>query len=150
MLQRTSWLSRKGFAVRIMLLDRVAALLVEEAEEQIEAAQQLHEPLVDQRLRHEDQHAVGAAREMQAMQDQPRLDRLAEAHLIRQQHARHEPRGDLPGDEHLVRQQIHAPADEAAHRRLPDAAAPVQRLDAQVEGAQVVHLPGRAAGPPAC
>ena len=86
----TNWLSRNGFVPRIVLLDGVTAVLVEEAEEQIEPPQQLDEPLMDQRLRHQDEHALRAPGQVQPMQDQARLDRLAQAHFVGQQHARHQ------------------------------------------------------------
>ena len=78
---------------------------------------------------------------MQPVQDQPRLDRLAEADLVREQHARHEPSRDFTRDEHLVRQQIHAPADKTAHRRAPQIAAPTERLGAQFKRAQIIRVP---------
>jgi hypothetical protein len=100
----------------IMLLDRRAALLVEKAEEQIEAAQELHEPLVNQRLRHEHQHARRAPGEVQAVQDQARLDRFAEPDLVCQQHAWQQTAGDFARDRKLVRNEIDPSPHEAAHR----------------------------------
>ena len=51
----------EGIRLRIVRLDGRAALLVEDAEEQIEPPQQLDEPLVHERLRHEDEHAIARA-----------------------------------------------------------------------------------------
>ena len=127
--------------IRLVQLDGRAALLVENAEHQIEPPQQLDEPLVHERLRDEHENALRAAREMQPVQDQPRLDRLAEADLVREQHARHEPSRDFTRDEHLVRQQIHAPADKTAHGRAPQIAAPTERLGAQFKRAQIIRVP---------
>ena len=72
----------------MMGFDRFTAWLVKEREEQIEAAKQFDEPLVNERLGHHDQNASGTAGEMEAMHDQTGFDRLAEAHLIRDEHAR--------------------------------------------------------------
>ena len=60
-----------------MLLDRLATLFVEEAEEQIESAQQFDEPLMDERLWQENEHALRPAGEVQPVKNQAGLDRLA-------------------------------------------------------------------------
>ena len=93
----------------------------------------------------ENEHAIRAPGEVQAVQDQTGLDRFAEAHLIRQQHAREQARGDFARDGKLVRDEIDAPAGEPARERLPVPAAAMERFDAQIEGGQVVRLAGKEA-----
>ena len=128
--------------LRVVRLDGRAALFIEDAEEQIETPQQFHEPLMNQRLRHEHQHAGGPAREVQPMQDESGLDRFAQAHFIRQKHARHEAASHFARDRHLVRNQIHPPADIAAHGRSLNGAPALQNLRAQGESIEFIHLAG--------
>ena len=52
---------------------------------EVEAAEELDEPLVRQRVRHEDEDAGRAAGEVEAMDDEPGLDGLAEADFIRKE-----------------------------------------------------------------
>ena len=66
--------------------DGITTLLIINTETQIEAPQQFHEPLVDQRFGQQNQHPVGPAGEVQPEQDQTGLDRFPEADLIGQQH----------------------------------------------------------------
>ena len=106
----------------------------------METAVQFDEPLMHQCIRHQHEHPLGAAGEVQTMQDQTGLDGFAQTHLIRQQHARHETPGDLTGDVHLMRQQIHASAHESAHWRLTDLRAAPERLDTQVVSAEIIGL----------
>jgi len=126
----------------LMRPDRRTPLFVKDAEEQIEASQHLHKPLMNEWLGHEDENAPRASGEVQAMQDQPRFDRFPESHFIGEQHPRHEAPGDFAGDGHLVRDQIHPPADKAARGRLPVPAPALQRLDPQIEDRELIHLPG--------
>ena len=127
--------------LRVGRLDRGAAFLVEDVEPEIEPPQQLHEPLVHQRIRHEDQHTLGAAREDQPMEDEAGFDRFAQAHFIRQQHAWQKPPGHFRRDVELVRDQVDAPADEPAHGRLPATMLLLQRGQPQVEEFGRIELP---------
>jgi len=67
--------------------DRGAALFVINGKLQIEASQQLDEPLVDQRLGQQYQHALHTARGDQPREDHAGFDGLAESDLVGQQQA---------------------------------------------------------------
>ena len=54
---------------------------------QIEAPQQFHEPLMHQRVRHENQYPLRAVRQDQPMQNQAGLDGFAQADFIGEQEA---------------------------------------------------------------
>ena len=125
------------------LLDRAAALLVEDAESQVEAAQQLHQPLMHQRIGHQDQHPVGASGEQLVMQDQTGLDGLAQADLVRQQHPGGGPIGHFMGDIELVGDQIDASAGQPQKGGLFQATQVLQGLIAQVEPVQGIDLAGQ-------
>ncbi len=104
----------------------------------MEAAEELDEPLVRQGVRHEDEDAGGAAGEVEAVEDEPGLDGLAEADFICQQDARQEAGGDVGGDGHLVRDGIDPTTDEAAHGGGLHAAAPLDGFSTEGKGGQVV------------
>src|SRR5204862_535457 len=72
----------------IDLFDCLASFFVENVEPKIKTAQQFHEPLMNQRVGHEDQHALGAADEELAMQDQACFNGFSEADFIRKQNSR--------------------------------------------------------------
>jgi hypothetical protein len=78
-------------------------------EPQVERAQQFEKPLVHERLRHDDQHALRAAGEQQPVEIRqasivlPRPTSSARS-------TGEQPRGHLRGDAELVRQQIDASA----------------------------------------
>lgn len=78
------------------------ALLVEQGHLQVEAPAHLHQPLVLEVFRDQDQHPPGAAGEQLAMDDQAGLDGLAQAHFVGQQDARRHAVGDFAGDVQLV------------------------------------------------
>ena len=111
-------LLQERIAARLALLDGPAARLVEDAEGEGEPAQQLHEPLVDQRVGDQDEGAGDLPAAQQAVQDQAGLDGFTEPHLVGQQHPGQGPAADFVGDVELVRDQVHAPAHEAARGRL--------------------------------
>ncbi len=73
----------------------VAAVGVEQGELQVEAAAHFHQPLVLQVLRHHDQHPANAAGLQLAVQNQARLDGLAQAYLVGQQDAGRHAVGDV-------------------------------------------------------
>ena len=133
-------LIEKGIPARRPVDDRGAARLVVNAEPHVESAIELEKPLVDERVRHQDKHARRQAVEVQAMDNQPGLDGLAEPDLISQQDSRDRPIGDFVGDVDLMRDQADTAADQAADWRLPAAAAPTQRLDAQVEQQRLIDV----------
>ncbi len=78
----------EGVFARLALLAGDAAGLVEDGEPEVEAAQQLDEPLVHERLGHEHERALGATDGEQALEDKAGLDGLAQADLVGEQHAR--------------------------------------------------------------
>ena len=127
---------------RLVLLDGDAPALVEDVEPEVEAPQQLEEPLVDQRFRHDDQDPLRAAGQQQPVQDEAGLDRLAEANLVGEQHARQQATGHLGRDAQLMRQQVDAASGEAAHGRLAAFVLVYQRRDAQREHVRPVELTG--------
>jgi hypothetical protein len=81
-------LTEEGIAVGLAGLGGGAALLVEDAEPEVETPQQLDEPLVHERFRHEDQHALGAPDGELALDDEAGLDRLSEADFVGEKYAR--------------------------------------------------------------
>src|SRR5262245_1136747 len=104
--------------MRIDVLNRLASLFIEDMEPEIEAAKQFNEPLVDQRLRHENQHTFRPAGENEPMKNKTSFDRFAEAHFIGEQDSRRESSGDFRSNEELVRDQIDARSNEATHLRF--------------------------------
>src|SRR5581483_9577235 len=127
------------FRGTILDLDRRAALLVEDAEVQVEAAQQLDEPLVDEVLRDQHEDALGAPGEEERVQHEARLDRLSEADLVGEKDARRLAPRHLARDEELVRQERDARPSEAPHRRRPPLVQPPKRLLAELEEADGVE-----------
>ena len=107
---------RIGF--RVMGFDGLAALLVEDGEEQVEAAEKLDEPLVDERLGDEDEDAVGAAGEMKAVKDEAGLDGFPESDFIGEQDARMEASGGFRDDGELVRDEIDAGTRQSRGRAI--------------------------------
>src|SRR5688572_6127885 len=80
--------AEKRILLRFTFLQRHAALLVVDAEPQVESTQQLDEPLVNERFGYEDQDAAGFPDREESLHDQARLNRLAEPDLVGEQHAR--------------------------------------------------------------
>ena len=135
----------EGIGGGIIGLDGRAAVLVEEGEEEVEAPQELDEPLVDEGLGHEDENAVGAAGEVQAVEDETGLDGLAEADLVGEEDAGGEAAGGLGGDGHLVRNEVDAGAGVSAGRRLADARVVREGLEPELVAAVVVGVAGEEA-----
>ena len=123
----------KRVFTRVAGLDVGAARFVKDGEPQVEAAQQLDEPLVGKRLGHEDQGAFNLTGGQEALEDQARLDGFAQADLVGQQHAGHLAVGDLVEDVELVGDQVDATAEEAAHLGLAEAGPGLEGAQAQVE-----------------
>ena len=116
------------------------AFLVKQGEAQVKAPQHFHQPLMGQRLRHDDQDPLGEAREQLIMQDHPGLNGLAEADLIGQQHPGGKPPGHFARDIDLMRQQAGPRAEQPARRRLLQAVAVREGGATQAVGAVVVEL----------
>ena len=102
-------------SVRVGSLNGLATLVVKNVEPEIEPAEQFNEPLVNERFRHKDQHTLYASRLDQPMNNQAGFDRLAQAHLIGEQHARDKTASHLSSDVKLVRDEIDTTAHKSAH-----------------------------------
>ena len=115
------------------------ALGVEQGEVEIEAAQHLYQPLVQQAGGHQYQHATGAAGQQLLVDDHARLDGLAQPHLVRQQYPGRVALTHLIGDVNLVRQQAgaraHQPAGDGALQAIAvgEGRHPQRKLAALVE-----------------
>ncbi len=120
-------------------------LLVKDAERQVEAAQHLDQPLVQQALRHHDQYALRAFGQQLLMQDQAGLDGLAQTHLVGQQHPRCMAIRHLVGNVELVRNQTGAPAGEAAQFGMCQPVEVLQCLVTQLKPPVLVNLSGEQA-----
>ena len=66
----------------VLRVDGLASFLVEDVKPQIETPQQFNEPLVDERIRHKNQHTFCAAGEDQPMKDEAGFNGFAETHFI--------------------------------------------------------------------
>ena len=75
----------------------------EEGEERVELVEELGEPLEGEVLGDDDEHALGDAELAEAGEDEPRLDGLAEADLVREDEPRHAVLEDPARRAHLVR-----------------------------------------------
>ena len=108
-------------------------------------APQLAEPLHGERGGRHHQAALDAAGVDQAVEDEARLDRLAEPHLVGQQPAhRVAGRGALGGVE-LVREEPHAAAEERAQAAGFADAPQAQDVEAVLEVARLVDVAVREA-----
>ena len=125
---------------RFVEFDGLAAVLVEDAKEQVEPAPQFNKPLVDEWLGQEDQDSAGPACAMEPVQDQARLNRFTQTDFVGQKNPGHEPVGDFAGDENLVRDEVHAAPHVAAHRRLAKGAPLLKGLDAELKEMALVDL----------
>ena len=129
-----------------------AAGFVEEAEAEVEAAEQFDEPLVDKGFRDEDEDAVGPAGQVEALQNEAGFDGFAQADFVREENAGAPALGHFGGDAELVRDEFEAGADEAAGGRalVPGAAeesfAAQLEIGAGVAGARGEAVEGAAAG----
>ena len=133
---------KEGVLARVAFFDRDAARLVEDGEPEVEAAEELDEPLVGERLGYEDQGARGASGRKEALEDEAGLDGLAEADLVGEEHARDLAPGDLLQDVELVRDEVDAAAKETADVGLPEAVPGAQGAEAQVEDLGRIRLAG--------
>ena len=94
---------------------------------EVELLAQLDLPLLQDRPRREDENALRQAREPRLAQQQPRLDGLAEADLVRDQELRRPPRVETIEGPELVRPGLdgrrglaHSRPAAGQRRRLPD------------------------------
>ena len=98
----------------VVALDVTEAGVVEQNERLVVLPPQLAQPLDRERLRRDDQRALGAAGAGQAIQDQARLDGLAEPHLVGQEPTDRVGRGRALRDVELMREQSDASPQERA------------------------------------
>ena len=109
------------------------ALVVEQHEDLVVLAPQLAEPLDRQGLGRDDEAALGAAGAQQAVQDEARLDRLAEADLVGEEPAHRVGRAGARGRVELVGEEPDAPAEERAEALRFAPLEEVQRVEADRE-----------------
>ena len=121
----------EGIAVGRGLGELGEAFGVHDAEREVELPEHLHEPLVQERLGHDDQHAGVLSANEARVHDQTRLDRLAEAHLVGEQEARVLALERADRDVDLVGEHRHAGAGEAAHARVRQAPAVLEHRASQ-------------------
>ena len=86
----------------------------EQGEERVELVEQLGEPLEREVLGDDDEHALREPELAEAGEHEPGLDRLPEAHLVREDEARHAIREDPAGGADLVREDVDARREERA------------------------------------
>src|SRR5690606_1339696 len=118
---------------------------VEQHDVEVEASAHLHQPLVLQVLRYQDQHTAGAPGEQLAMNHQTGFDGLAQTYFVGQQYARGNPVGHFTGDVQLVRDGLGTRATQTPQRRLQQTAVVLQTVIAQGEPGQRVDLAGEQA-----
>jgi hypothetical protein len=136
---------QEGVDAFVVVFDGLAAVLVKEAEEEIEAAEEFDKPLMEEGVGDKDEDAGGAAGELEAMEDEAGLDGFAEADFVCEQDAGEEAAGDFTGDGHLMRDQVNAAAEEATGGGATEGAAAFEGAEAEFEGAGVVDLTGEEA-----
>ncbi len=135
----------EGVDAFVVVLNGLAAVFVKETEEEIEAAEEFDEPLMEEGVGDEDEDAGGAAGELEAMKDEAGLDGFAEADFVSEEDAGEEAAGDFTGDGHLMRDQVNAATEEAAGGGAAEGAAAFEGAEAEFEGAGVVDLTGEEA-----
>ena len=116
------------------------AVVVEQREVEVEAAQHLDQPLMLQSFRHDDQHALGAPGQQLLLDNHAGFDGFAEAHFVRQQHARRMAAAHVVGDMQLVRDQVGAHAAQTAYRQTILRALIFARAIAQGEAIHTIEL----------
>ena len=123
----------------------LAAAFVVDREEHVEAPKQLHEPLVDQRLGDEDEDAVGAARQVQAVENEAGFDGFPEANFVGEKDAGMEAVRCLGDDGKLVRDEVDACPGVAAGGGAAYLRVPAEGIEALVEIEGMVGQPGEQA-----
>jgi hypothetical protein len=88
-------------------------LLVEEGEEEVEAAQQFHEPLMDEGFWNKNENPVSPSGEVQAVQDETGFDGLAQTHFVCEEESGSKTLDGLRGNGELVWDKINACARES-------------------------------------
>ena len=135
----------KRILAGVTLLAGDATRLVIDAEPEIEAAEQLDEPLMRQRLGHEDEHAFRFSDGEEALEDEAGLDGFAEAHLVGEEDARNLARGDFLQNVELMRDEFEPPAEETAHVGRAEFRLRLKRAVAEIEDFAGIGLAGHEA-----
>ncbi len=134
-----------GALERIGAAVGLALMLVEQRDGQREAAQQLHQPLVGQAVGYQNQRALYAACQQQAVEDQTCFNGLAKPHFIGQQHPGGVAACDFVGDIELMGNQVDARPGKPQGAVLFDTLKVMQGTKTQVEPVVAVHLAGQQA-----
>ena len=119
------------------------ALIVEQGEAQVKAAQHFNQPLMLQRFWNHNQHALGSAREQLLVQDHACFDGFTQAHFISQQHARRMATAHVMGDIQLMGNKAGTLTAQAAPRHAVLLTLELTRAVAQGEAIHSVDLPGK-------
>ena len=135
----------EGIFIGIARLNVAETDLVEDREPEIEAAEQLDEPLVGERLGNEDEGALHFADGEEALEDETGLDGFAEADFVGEEDAGNLARGDLLEDVELVRDEFEASAEEAADFGGAEFGLGLECAVAEIEDFAFVDLSGEEA-----
>ena len=102
----------EGIEFGILRGDGLASFFIEDGEGEIEAAVKLDKPLMDEGVGEEDEDAVGATGEVEAVEDEAGLDGFSEADFVSEEGAGVRTGGDFVGDVNLVGDEVDAPTEE--------------------------------------
>ena len=122
-----------------------AAGFIKNAEPEVKAAEELDEPLVDERLGHEDEGATHAADGEEALEDEAGFDSFAEAYFIGEEDAGEGAADDFLGEVKLVMDELETAAEETTHGGGAEAGLMVEGAAAQVEDFGGIGLAGEEA-----
>ena len=100
---------------------------------------------MDEGFRYEDEDAVGATGQVEAVQDEAGFDGFSEANFIGEQHAGEKPICGLCDDGELVWDEVDACASVTTRGRAANVAVPAQGFEALVEISGVIGEPGEQA-----
>ncbi len=120
-------------------------LFVEEGKEEIETAQQFHEPLVDKWLWNKNEDPVSTSGKMQTVKDEAGFNGLSQSDFVGEEKPGRESPGGFRGDGDLVWNEIDAGTREAPGGRAANATIMLQGLGPEVKGTEVVALTGEEA-----
>ena len=132
----------KGVGLGFEFLDGLAAFLIEDGEEEVEAAEELDEPLVGEWFGDENENAVGASGEVEAVENEAGFDRFAEADFVGKEKSRSETGGCFGGDGELVGDEVDAGTDESTGGGTTEGGVLFECPGAEVEVAEFVALAG--------
>jgi hypothetical protein len=99
--------------------------------------------LVQKRRRQKDKHSLGAAGEVETLQNQACFDRLAQSNLIGKQDPWYHSSRDLDCNRDLVGNKIHSGARKSTNRTLSQGPAPTQAFHPKIKLSQLINLPDK-------